>query len=118
MISFKTTTGAILAIQRHTYKIVSFRDNDSGRLIVDIAVVIGGKHDMNKQGHMVILIYKAHMYTEAVLDPERCTHKLNEKAKRNWLQTHMRQIYQFDDINNPTREQQEDDNMEEKDADP
>ncbi len=45
---------------------------------------------MNKQGRRVILIYKAHMYTESSLDPERCTHESDEKAKRNWLQTHLR----------------------------
>jgi len=37
---------------------------------------------MNKQGRRVILIYKANMYTKASLDPERCTHKSDEKVKR------------------------------------
>ena len=52
---------------------------------MDTTATIGGKQDMNKQGRRVILIYKAHMYTEASLDPERCTHKSNEKAGRIWL---------------------------------
>ncbi len=56
---------------------------------------------MNKQGRRVILIYKAHMCTEASLDPERCTHMSDEKAMRSWLQTHMRQIDQYEDIANP-----------------
>ena len=73
---------------------------------------------MNKQGRMVILIYKAHMYSESSLDPERCLHKTDEKARRAWLLSHIRQIDQNEDINNPTGEQQEDDNMEEEDADP
>ena len=30
VVSFKTAAGAILAVQRQTYKIVSFRDNDNG----------------------------------------------------------------------------------------
>ena len=64
------------------YKIVCFRDIDSGRLKVDTTATIGGKQNMNKQGRKVILIYKAHMYTEASLDPERCTHKSDEKAMR------------------------------------
>ena len=92
MVSFKTAAGAILAVQRHTYKIVSFRDIDSGRLKVDTTATIGGKQDMSKQGRKIILIYKAHMYTETSLDPERCTHKSDEKARRSWLQTHLRQI--------------------------
>ena len=90
VVSFKTATGAILAVQRQTYKIVSFRDNDNERLKVDTTTTFGGKQDMNKQGRRVILIYKAHMYTESSLDPERCTHKSDEKAKRNWIQTHLR----------------------------
>ena len=59
---------------------------------------------MNKQGHRVILIYKAHMYNEASLDPERCTQKSDEKARRNWLLTHHRQIDQYEDINSPIRD--------------
>jgi hypothetical protein len=35
---------------------------------------------MNKQGRRVILIYKAHMYSDSSLDPERCSHKTDEKA--------------------------------------
>ncbi len=47
---------------------------------------------MSKQGRIVILIYKAHMYSEDTFDPERCTHKSDEKAMRAWLLTHLRQI--------------------------
>jgi hypothetical protein len=43
VVSFKTTTGAIIAVQRHTFKIVYFRDPDNGRLRVDSAATIGGK---------------------------------------------------------------------------
>ena len=92
VVYFKTAAGAILVVHRQTYKIVSFKDNDNGRLRVDTSATIGGKQDMNKQSRMVILIYKAHMYTEASLDPERCTHKSDEKARRSWLLTHIRQI--------------------------
>jgi hypothetical protein len=83
VVSFKTASGAILAVQRQTYKSVCFRDIDSGRLRVDTAAIIGGKKDMSKHGRMVILIYNAHMYTEASLDPERCTHKSDEKSRRS-----------------------------------
>ena len=58
------------------------------------------------------------MYNEASLDPERCTHKSDEKARRAWLLTHIRQIDQYEDIISPTEEQQEDDIMDEEDADP
>jgi len=113
VVSFKTAAGAILAVQRQTYKIVSFMDINIGRLIVDTAATTGGKQDMNKQGRRVILIYKVHMYKETTLDPERCSHKSYEKAMRNWLQTHLRQIDQYEDIDNPVIDQQEDDTMEE-----
>ena len=112
VVSFKTAAGAILVVQRHTYKIISFRDTDNGRLRVNKTTTIGGKQDMNKQGRRVILIYKAHMYTEASLDPERCPHKSDEKARRNSIQTHLRQIDQYEDIGNPVRDQQEDDTIE------
>ena len=92
VVSFKTAAGAILAVQRHTYKIVKFRDITSERLIVDTAATIGGMQDMNKDGRRVMLIYKAHMYKEATLDPKRCSHKADEKTMRSWLQTHLRQI--------------------------
>ena len=86
------------------YKIVCFRDIDSGRLGVDTTTTIGGKQDMTKQGRTVILIYKAHMYTEASHDPERCTRKSDETARRNGLQTQLREIDQYEDIAslNPT----------------
>ncbi len=73
---------------------------------------------MSKHGRKVILIYKAHMYNETTLDPERCTHKSDEKARRAWLLTHIRQIDKYEDINIPTSEHQEDDNMEKEDAEP
>ena len=116
VVSVKTAAGAILAVNRQTYKIVCFKDNDSGRLRVDTSATIGGKQDMNKQSRRVMLIYKAHMYTEVTLDPERCAHTSDEKAMRNWLQTHLRQIDQYEDIDSPARDQHEDDTMEEADA--
>ena len=70
MISFKTTAGAIAAIQKHTYKIVSFGDATGGRLRVDAAATSGEKQDPSKQGRRSILIYKSSMYSEASLDPE------------------------------------------------
>ncbi len=85
---------------------------------MDTTATIGEKQDMSKEGRRVILIYKAHVYNEASLDPERCTHKSDEKAKRAWLLTHIRQIDQYEDITSPTGEQQEDDIMDEEDADP
>ena len=72
---------------------------------------------MSKQGRKVILIYKAHIYTEASLDPDRCTHKSDEKARRNWIQTHMRQIDLYEDIASPDIDHQEDDTMKEAEVD-
>ena len=59
---------------------------------------------MSKHGRKVILIHKAHVYNEATLDPERCTHKSDEMARRIWLVTNLRQIDQYEDINNPIGE--------------
>ena len=73
---------------------------------------------MSKQGRRVILIYKSHMYDEATLDLERCTHKSDDKARRAWLVTHLRQINKYEDVHNPIGEQQEDVIIKETDADP
>ena len=59
------------------------------------------------------MIYKAHMYNEASLDPERCTPKSDEKDMRSWLLTHLRQVDHDEDIASMARDQQDDDTMEE-----
>jgi len=53
------------------------------------------------------------MYNEASLDPERCKHKSDEKTRRSWLLTNLRQVDQYEDINSPVRDQHNDDTMEE-----
>jgi len=45
VISFKTTPGSILAVQRQTYKIVCFRDAINGRLKVDLDSTTRGKQN-------------------------------------------------------------------------
>jgi hypothetical protein len=45
VISFKTAPGAILDVQRQTYKIVCFRDATNGRLKVDMDATTGGKQN-------------------------------------------------------------------------
>ncbi len=92
VVSFKTATGAIVDVQRSTFKIFCFKDVDTGRLRADTTATTGGKNDMRKHGRIVILIYRAHMYNEATLDLERCTHKSDEHARRAWLVNHLRQI--------------------------
>ncbi len=101
VVSFNTTAGATIAVQRQTFKIVCFRDADNGRLRVDTTTTIGGKLDMGKHGRIVILLYKSHMYNETTLDPERCMHTSDDKAMRTFLVTHLRQIDQYEDIHNP-----------------
>ncbi len=59
VISFKTTAGAVAAIQMHAYKIVCFDDAIGGGFRVDTIATTGGKHDSSKQGCKSILIYKS-----------------------------------------------------------
>ena len=82
MISFKTTAGSVSAIHKQTYKIICFGDAIGGRLRVEKAATTGRKQDPSKQGHMIILIYKSYMHSEATLDPERCTFKVDQKARK------------------------------------
>jgi hypothetical protein len=42
------------------------------------------------------------MYTEASLEPERCTTKANQNAGICWIKSHSRQIDQFEDVNSPS----------------
>ena len=41
------------------------------------------------------------MYSEASLDPGKCTFKMDQKARNQWVSAHARQIGQFEDVNNP-----------------
>ena len=75
IISFKTTTRAVATIHIHKYNIGCFKDAVGGRQRVDASATAGGKQDPRKQGLRSILIYKSYMYTEASLDPERCSNK-------------------------------------------
>ena len=81
VISFKTTAGGVATIHKQTYKIVCFGDATGGRLRVDPTATTGGKQDPSKQGRKIILIYKSYMYSEASLDPERCTFKTDQKVR-------------------------------------
>jgi hypothetical protein len=56
------------------------------------------------------------MYYEASLDRERCTNKLDEKIRRNCIATHLRQIDQYEDVNIPYKNPQEDATMEEEEG--
>ena len=58
VISFKTTAEVILAVQRHTYKVVCFIYATSGKLKVDPDATAGGKLNPTLQGPRVLLIYK------------------------------------------------------------
>ena len=80
-ISFKTAARAVASIHKQTYKIVCFGDAVRGRLQADTTAATRGKHDPSKQGRRSIFIYKSYMYSEASLDPERCTFKVDQKAR-------------------------------------
>jgi hypothetical protein len=112
IISFKTAAGAVAAIHRQTYKIICFRDATRGRLRVDTAATTDGKHDSSKQGLRNILIYKSHMYKETTLDPERCSHKSDQKARNLWVANQIMNLGHYEDVSSPTNHTQEG-NMEE-----
>ena len=99
VISFKTAAGAVATIHKHTYKIVCYGDTAGRRLRVDVAATARGKHDPSKQGRRSIIIYKSYMYSEASLDPGKCTYKLDQKARNQW--GHARQIGQFEGVSSP-----------------
>ena len=101
VVSFKTSAGAVATVHKQTYKIVCFGDAISGRLRVDTTATVEKKHDPFKYGRTSIFIYKFCMYTEASLEPERCSFKDDIKAKNHWVSTHARHIRQFEDVNIP-----------------
>ena len=107
IISFKTTTRAVAATHKQTYKIFCFKDATGGRLRVDAAATTGGKHEPSKHGLRSILIYKCHMYTEASLDSERCSHKSDQKARNLWVASQIRQLGHYEDVISPTIHTQE-----------
>ena len=75
---------------------------------MDVAATTGGKQGQRKQSLRSILIYKSHMYTEASLDPERCSYKSDQKAMNLWVANSIRQLGHYEDVSNPnihTREE-------------
>ena len=50
---------------------------------------------------MSLLIYKSYMYSEVSLDPEKCTFKMDQKARNQWVSAHARHIGQFEDVSSP-----------------
>ena len=104
VISFKTTPGAILAVHRHHYKIVCFRDATSGRLKVDLDAIAGRKHNPTLQGSRVILIYKTYMHSESSLDPERFAYKSDPGMRNKWIIKHIQQVDHHEDCVSPPRQ--------------
>ena len=64
VVSFKTTAEAITTILRQTLRFVCYSDTNNGRLKIDMATTIGGKHNPSLLGQRVMLIYKTHMHPE------------------------------------------------------
>ena len=92
ILSYKTATGAVDAIQRQTVKIVCFTDNDTGRLNVDIPATLGGKQDGSKQGRRMILIYKTSMHANSSLNPTQCTQRTDRNARQKWIINTVQQL--------------------------
>jgi hypothetical protein len=101
IISFKIAARAITPIHKQTYKNVCFKDSTRGRLRVDLAATAGGKQDPRKQGLRSILIYKSHIYKEASLDPERCSFKVDQKPRTQWVANQIRQLGRYEDVCSP-----------------
>ena len=74
---------------------------------MDVATTTGGKQDPRKQSLRRILIYKSHMYTEASLDPERCSYKSDQKARNLWVANRTRQLGHYEDVRSPNIHTQE-----------
>jgi len=92
ILSFKTATGAALAISRQNIKLVCFADVTTGRLRVDADASTGGKQYNNEQGRRMILIYKTNMHPGSYLNPEQCTTKADRADRRRWLGTTLKQL--------------------------
>jgi hypothetical protein len=113
VMAFKTAAGAILAVPRQTYKIVYFRDANTGRLKVDPDATAGGKQDPTLQGTRVLLIYKTPMHSEAALNPERCALKTDATTRSKWLIKQIQQVAQHEDCVSPSTQMGGDEAMEE-----
>ena len=74
---------------------------------MDAAATAGGNQDPHKQGLRSILIHKSHMYTEASLDPERCSYKSDQKAKSMWVANQIRKLGHYEDAIRPNIHTQE-----------
>ena len=114
VISFKTAPGAILAVQRQTYKIACFRDVNIGRLKVDLNATAEGKQNPALHSSRVILIYNIYMHTEATLEPERCSYKSDAGTRGKWITKQIQQVHQHEDCISPPHTTGVDEDMEEE----
>jgi hypothetical protein len=101
VVSFKTVAGTITSIQRQTLRIVCFSDKDNGRVRIDMASIVGGKHSPSLKGRRLMLIYKTYMQPEASMNPEQCTSKSNVRAMNNWLMAHIKSIDRYEEVYSP-----------------
>jgi hypothetical protein len=85
ILSYKTATRAVAAIQRQNLKIVCFIDTHThthtSRLMVDTPATVGGKQDPNMQGKRMVLIYMTSMHSGSSLNPTQCTQRTDRNAR-------------------------------------
>ena len=73
----------------------------------------GAKQNSALQGSRVIIIYKIHMHTGAVIDPERGAFKTDAETRSNWTMKHIQQVDQHEDCLSPPYQTWGDEAMEE-----
>ena len=74
VISYQTAAGAIAAIIRHKFPIMTYKDALTGKLKVDENMTAGDLRNPST-GTKKLLIYSANMHQRIALNPANCTTK-------------------------------------------
>ena len=81
ILSYKSATGAAIAISGPNTKIGCFADTHTGRPKVDKNATAGGTQDTSMQGRRMVIFYMTIMHLGLFLNPTQCTQKTDRNAK-------------------------------------
>jgi len=94
VISYQTAAGAIAAIRRHKFPIITYKDALTGKLKVDENMTVGDLRNPSEETKK-LLIYSANLHPHSALNPTNCTAKSSPSDRANRITSMLTQLYKF-----------------------
>jgi hypothetical protein len=94
VISYQTAAGAIAAICRHKFPVMTYKDALTGKLKVDENMTARDLRDPS-EGTKKLLIYSANMHPRNALNPTNCKAKSSPRDRANWIASMLTQLDKF-----------------------